>query len=127
MRSIKTLIAGLAVALLCVTGTFADDAINLNEVGAMLVYPVVVANDDLGWDEGGGGPDVETFITMTNAGAEEVWAHVSYINGDKRHDECYECDFTIPLSGNDTETLVITDGNYGGIQTKPLDTHLQPA
>ena len=58
MRSIKTLIAGLAVALLCVTGTFADDAINLNEVGAMLVYPVVVANDDLGWDEGGGGPDV---------------------------------------------------------------------
>ena len=43
MRSIKTLIAGLAVALLCTTGAFAGS--DLNEVGAMLVYPTVIAND----------------------------------------------------------------------------------
>ena len=52
----------------------------------------------------------ETFITITNAGPQNVVVHVSFINGDATsYEYCFECDFLIPLSGNDTETLVLTN------------------
>ena len=123
MRSIKSLVATMAVAMLLSTGAFAGS--DLNEVGALLVYPNVVALGD--------SPDkrplaeVETFVTITNAGPNDVNAHVSFINGEEfvgngvvnsdawepNPTYCYECDFEIPLSGNDTETLVITVGQFG--------------
>jgi len=81
---------------------------DLNEVGAVLVYPVIV-----------GTAGQETFVTVTNAGSSAVVAHVAYINGDATPiDEggagyCYECDFDLPLTGGDTETLVITETETG--------------
>jgi len=92
----------------------------------MLVYPTVIAAGLFDHVDEPGGPQVETFVTITNAGAEEVYAHVSYINGYDESYECYECDFSIPLSGNDTETLVIA-GGYGGIQIKSEDSDLELA
>jgi hypothetical protein len=87
------------MALLGATGSFAGS--DLNEVGALLVYPTVVNLS--------GQTNVETFVTITNAGPTPVFAHVSYINGNSADSQyCYECDFTIPLTGNDTETLVVT-------------------
>ena len=129
MRSIKTFVAALAVAMLLSTGAFAGA--DLNEVGALLVYPVIwaapgyqVPADDDGGVMGG----LETFLTITNAGPDDVVAHVSYINGDM-YDEyqyCYECDFQIPLTGNDTETLVISSGP-GGTHITAEDLYLDLA
>jgi len=111
MRNLKTLVAGLIAAMLLSTGAFAGA--DLNEVGAFLVYPVIVAKggetESTTADLGG----VETLVTITNAGPNDVVAHISYINGEyDSYQYCYECDFEIPLTGNDTETLVIT--NYDG-------------
>ena len=41
MKAIKILTVGLIVALLAVTGSFAGT--DMNEVGALLVYPMVAA------------------------------------------------------------------------------------
>jgi len=106
MRSIKSLLAGLAMTLLAATGANAGS--DLNEVGALLVYPTIanlsVANIT----------DIETFVTITNAGPTPVFAHVSYINGNGASSQyCYECDFNVPLTGNDTETLVVTHTTSG--------------
>lgn len=121
MRSIKTLIAGLALALLLSSGAaFAGS--DLNEVGAMLVYPSIATLEGII----PGSNFVETFVTITNAGPLPVIAHVSYINGDDSADSagyCYECDFNIPLTGNDTETLVINHGQ-GGIAVSSEDSPL---
>ncbi len=79
MRSIKTLVAAFAVAMLLSTGAFAGA--DLNEVGALLVYPTIVATPGVNptADDSLGG--VETFVTITNAGPDDVVLHVSYING----------------------------------------------
>ncbi len=118
MRSIKNLVAGLAMALLVVTGAFAGS--DLNEVGAALVFPLVVALDDDPLLPGAG--NYETYVTITNASEEAVFAHIAMINGDSDDDEyCYECDFTIPLSGNDTEMLILRNDPVGGtvIEAEP--------
>jgi hypothetical protein len=102
------LLASLAFALLVAAVGAVRAGTNLNEVGAVLVYPVVV-----------GVPGQETFLTVTNAGNASVVAHVSYINGDATPISaggagyCQECDFNILLSGNDTETLVIRSTTNG--------------
>ena len=126
MRSIKAVIAGLAIAMLCCTGVYAGT--DLNEVGALLVFPTILAvsvdNPRL--------PDsmraVETFVTITNAGPDDVIAHISYINGDWEDEVryCYECDFQIPLTGNDTETLVVTYRD-GGTHIVAEDLYLDLA
>jgi hypothetical protein len=118
MRSIKTLLAGLSTALLLASGaTFAGS--DLNEVGALLVYPAIAT---LGTPAG---TNLETFVTITNAGSNPVVAHVSYINGDSEDSKyCYECDFEVPLSGNDTETLVV-QYTANGIQIAAEDSPLQ--
>ncbi|MCP3994385.1 MAG: hypothetical protein GY722_04865, partial [bacterium] len=91
--------------------TFAGS--DLNEVGAALVYPLVIALDDSPIIPGGG--PYETYATITNASEDAVFAHISLINGDSDDDEyCYECDFTIPLSGNDTEMLILRNDAVGG-------------
>jgi hypothetical protein len=110
MRSMKRMVAGLAMALAVTAGvSFAGS--DLNEVGALLVYPYVIGIDDS-----------ETFLTITNAGTTGVTAHVSFINGSERHDEyCYECDFEIPLTGNDTEVLVLTKNVTGGLSIESED------
>ncbi len=101
---LKTM-AGLFVVLLMSSG-LVQAGTDLNEIGAFLVYPVVAAIAD--WS------NVETFITITNASTQDISAHVSYINGDSWDSTyCYECDFDIPLTGNDTETLVVTYGEFG--------------
>ncbi len=115
MRSIKRLMAVLVTALLLSTGaSFAGS--DLNEVGAMLVYPAIVALDN-------NAPfTFESYATITNASASPVVAHVSMINGDRDDNEyCYECDFDVPLSGNDTEMLIIRWDAVGGvvIETEP--------
>jgi hypothetical protein len=105
MRAFKTIIAAFAAVVLLSTGAFAGS--DLNEVGALLVYPLIIAN-------GPDGTDLETFVTITNAGPNDVILHVSYINGeDDSYQYCYECDFEIPMSGNDTETLIVTSGSGG--------------
>lgn len=107
MRLGKFIQIGL-LALLLVVGGVARAGTDLNEVGAFLVYPLVASFTF---------PDsstVETFITITNASNNEITAHVSYINGDSYDSTyCYECDFDIPLTGRDTETLVVTYGEFG--------------
>ena len=125
MRSIKTFAAAMVVALLLSSGVYAGS--DLNEVGALLVYPTIVAVSD-GEDNKSMMADVETFVTITNAGPDNVMLHISYINGqafvgqgldggegswEPNPTYCYECDFQIPMSGNDTETLVITYGEFG--------------
>jgi hypothetical protein len=93
--------------LLCAGATFAGD---LNEVGALLVYPYII-----------GVQDQETYITITNAGVTPVTAHVSFINGETGPFYCFECDFEIPLTGNDTEVLVLTNNVTGGISIESED------
>jgi hypothetical protein len=112
------LLAPLALALaLGVPGALRAGT-NLNEVGAVLVYPVVV-----------GVPGQETFLTLTNAGASSVVAHISYINGDATPigaggaGYCQECDFDVLLSGNDTETFVIRS-TANGIAVEAEDSSL---
>ena len=115
-RSRRTAVLALllAVAIPALAGT------SLNEVGALLVYPVII-----------GTAGQETFVTVTNAGPSAVVAHVAYINGDTTPIDdggagyCYECDFDLPLSGSDTETLVITDTPTGiAIQAEDLGLSL---
>ncbi len=104
-------LAGLALAL--AFGT-AHAGIDLNEVGAFLVYPGVAATAD--------GLQVETFLTITNTSEMAVIAHVSFINGNENSPRyCYECDFDVPMSGLDTETLVLLrEGNVTIIEN--MDT-----
>ena len=99
----KSYVAGAALALALSFGS-ANAGIDLNEVSAFLVYPGVAAFAN--------GSTVETFLTMTNTSSQSIIAHVSFINGnewDPRY--CYECDFDVPMSGLDTETLVLTRSN----------------
>jgi hypothetical protein len=109
-------VSALAGVLLAASAAHAGTS--LNEVGAILVYPVIV-----------GVPGQETFVTVTNAGATGVEAHVTYINGDQRPISeggagyCYECNFDLPLTGNDTETLVITQ-TASGIAIQSEDSSL---
>jgi hypothetical protein len=91
----------------------ASAGIDLNEVGAFLVYPGVEAN---------GGAGIETFLTITNTSSQSVIAHVAFINGDSSSSRyCYECNFDVPLSGLDTETLVLVNSN-GVTHIRNLDT-----
>jgi hypothetical protein len=109
----KTFVAAAVMALAFSFGTV-QAGIDLNEVGAFLVYPGVAAFSQ--------GAQVETFLTITNTSSQAIIAHVSFINGnqwDPRY--CYECDFDVPMSGLDTETLVLTRQN-GVTNILNLDT-----
>ena len=112
--AVLALLVPLAIASPVLAGT------SLNEVGALLVYPIII-----------GSAVQETFVTVTNAGPAAVVAHVAYINGDTTPISeggagyCYECDFDLPLSGSDTETLVITKTPSGiAIQSEDLNLSL---
>jgi hypothetical protein len=111
----KTLLIG-GVALIVAFGFApAQAAIDLNEVAAFLVFPGAAALTN--------GLNVETFLTFTNTSEDPVIAHVSFINGNEfdpiRY--CYECNFDVPMTGLDTETLVLTrNGNNTDIVN--LDT-----
>jgi hypothetical protein len=113
MRRARLVFAGLVAALLLAGGI--NLAGDLNEVGALLVYPAIVTDST-----------TETFITITNAGSESVLARFIYINGDDGADSagyCAECDFEIELTGNDTETLVLNANSGGqGITLSSLDS-----
>jgi hypothetical protein len=112
------LLAALLILLSFGGGGDVRAGADLNEVGALLVYPIIV-----------GVEGQETFVTVTNAGTWPVVAHVSYVNGDPTPISeggagyCYECDFELPLSGNDTETLVVTNSG-GGISIESEDSTL---
>jgi hypothetical protein len=113
MSSRKAFGAGAALALALGLSP-ARAGIDLNEVGAFLVYPGVAAAHD--------GGTVETFLTITNTSSQSIIAHVSFVNGDQWSARyCSECDFDVPMSGRDTETLVLTrDGDVTHIVN--LDT-----
>jgi hypothetical protein len=115
-------IIGLLLALV-VAGGAAQAGTDLNEVGAFLVYPLVAAFSfgDVDWATGSeNSSSVETFVTITNAGSDPVVAHVAYINGKRGSTYCYECDFDVPLTAKDTETLVVTH-TYNGIVIESED------
>lgn len=102
---------GLAgVALVVLLGT-PDPGVragaNLNEVGALLVFPAVIALDDDGgvW---------ETYLTVVHAGTQNVSAHIAFIDGDEAGpDYCSECNFGFPLTPNDTELLAVKHTPFG--------------
>jgi hypothetical protein len=109
MRRIKTLVAGLAIA--AAASFSAHAGIDLNEVGAFLVYPGVAAFN-FGTAQNLNPPNIETFLTITNTSSNSIIAHVSFINGNQWDPKyCYECDFDVPMTGLDTETLVLTSVN----------------
>ena len=113
MRKSKLILAGLTMALAFGFGT-AKAGLDLNEVAAFLVYPGVAAVDQ--------GLNVETFLTITNTSSDSIIAHVSFINGNPYDNKyCYECDFDVPMSGLDTETLVLVRVN-NTTQIRNLDT-----
>ena len=112
----KLFLAGLAMALAFSFGGQAG--IDLNEVGAFLVYPGVAATAN--------GLQVETFLTITNTSSDAIIAHVSFINGNEDSPKyCYECDFDVPMSGLDTETLVLI--RQGQRHHHPEHGHGRPA
>ena len=114
MRKSKLVLAGLTLSLAFGFGT--AKAIDLNEVGAFLVYPGVVAALR------GTSTNVETFLTITNTSSDSIIAHVSFINGNPYDNKyCYECDFDVPMTGLDTETLVLVRYN-NTTQIRNLDT-----
>jgi hypothetical protein len=120
MRFKAIILAGLML-LLAAGG--ANAGTDLNEVGAFLVYPLVASFSfgSADWSYNEGSSVVETFVTITNASNSSISAHVSYINGDwYDYTYCYECDFDIPLTGRDTETLVVTY-DAGGIVIQSED------
>jgi hypothetical protein len=80
---------------------------NQNEVAALLVYPAVIALDDVGssW---------ETYLTVINAGSSHVVSHIAFIDGDEAgQDYCSECNFSFPLTPSDTEVLVVAHTPFG--------------
>ena len=92
----KKLLVGFGVALMFGAGA-TNAEVTLNQVSAFMVMPAVI-----------GGPGIETYVTITNTGVEDIIAHVSYINGDfTSFNYCYECDFDVELTGFDTEVLVL--------------------
>jgi hypothetical protein len=98
----------VACAMILALGS-AHAGIDLNEVGAFLVYPGVAASAGGPPCQQAPGAQIETFLTVTNTSAESVIAHVSFINGNRWDPQyCYECDFDVPLTGLDTDTLVLT-------------------
>ena len=119
MEKVRVLASTAAVLLLCGAAR-AGASLDLNEVGAILVYSSIQASD-----AESGGDDVETFITITNAKGDATTVHMSFVNGDSSSNKyCYECDFDVPMTGYDTEMLVLTpngtwtnlqndDANYG--------------
>ncbi|MCP3979813.1 MAG: hypothetical protein GY716_10865 [bacterium] len=103
----------MALTMVLLMGAGAASASDLNEVAALLVYPNVAALPVQAI-----GAEFETFITITNTGASDVIAHASYIDGIS----CFECNFSVPLTGADTETLVVTtDVARTGITIQSLD------
>jgi hypothetical protein len=108
----KSIVAGAALALALSFGP-ARAGVDLNEVGAFLVYPGVAAVNFGTPGEQQVGLTVETFLTITNTSSQSIIAHVSFINGDEDSQQyCYECDFDVPMTGLDTETLVLTRSGY---------------
>ncbi len=112
-------IGAASAAIIAVLGIGSDVAragIDLNEVGAFLVYPGVSADAQTGI--------VETFLTITNTSSSTLVAHVAFINGDASDPRyCYECDFDVPMSGLDTETLVLTRDAVRNVTTiENMDT-----
>jgi hypothetical protein len=102
----RTLIAGIALVLAFGFAP-AQAGIDLNEIAAFLVFPGVAATLD-------GGLNVETFLTFTNTSTDSIIAHVAFINGNEIDPEyCYECNFDVPMTGQDTETLVLWRSGAG--------------
>lgn len=111
MRGTVLPLAGIVLAS-CVPLP-ASAGIDINEVGSFLVFPGVQAD----WGAG-----IETFLTVTNTSSQSLSAHVAFIDGDASGPRyCYECDFDVPLSGLDTETLVLTNDS-GVTHVRNLDT-----
>jgi hypothetical protein len=108
VRGFKNQLAGLVLALVVGAGTLAGS--DVNEVGAVLVFPVV------GLDP--------TAVSITNAGGRNFVLHFSFINGDSDGDYCYECTFFSPMTPGDTELFVV-DSHDGEITFYALDTNVE--
>ena len=122
MKGIK--LGAVALVTLALFGGTARASGDLNEVGAFLVYPAIVAGTQASF---------ETYVSIINTGDFDVFAHVAYINGRDRFDNdelddeyCFECNFNVPLTPNDTELLVIRSTPFG-IQVDSEDGTVQSA
>ena len=129
MRFGKMILAGMAAALLLTSGV-SHAGTDLNEVGAFLVYPAVAAFGQAGAHAIGIG-EIETYLSIVHTGDSDVNAHVVFINGNDRYDSygseyCFECNYTIPLTPNDTELLTIRYTEFG-VQIDSEDDTLQGA
>ena len=123
MRVGKMILCGLAVALLLCPGV-SQAGTDLNEVGAFLVYPAVIAINQ-------GMTNVETYLSIVHTGDTDVSAHIVFINGqqfigsdpdDFNPEYCFECDYNIPLTPNDTELLTIRFTPFGIVIDSEDDT-----
>jgi hypothetical protein len=129
----KTILSGLALALLLSGGT-SQAATDLNEMAPFLVYPAVVAIGPGQQPPTSGIGSFETYLAVVNAGPDLISAHIVYVNGqefldsdDEENPEyCYECNYNIPLTPNDTELITIRYTTFG-VQIDTEDDTLQGA
>jgi hypothetical protein len=130
------ILAGMAAALLLSSGV-SQASTALNEVGAFLVYPVVVAIDPEAQPGQNWQSNIETYLSIVHTGDEDVFAHVVFINGNDggsfgyenghHFDEyCYECNYSLPLTPNDAELLTVRYTSFG-VQIDSEDDTLQGA
>ena len=110
MNRFAKIAAGCAAAMLLSAGS--AFAVNVNEVGAFLVYPIVTAQ-----------AGQETFLTVTNTGANSIYAHIAVIEGvgNASSPECAEFNRRLLLTGYDTETFVLYP-HANGIRLDSLDS-----
>ena len=129
MRVRSAFISVSILALLLASGT-GQAGTDLNEVGAFLVYPVVIAFGDDEKEGGaaeGAGSAIETYLSVVHTGDTEVSAHVAFINGNEEDlDYCFECNYNLPLTPNDAELIVVHHTPFG-FQIDTEDGTLQGA
>ncbi|MCP3981621.1 MAG: hypothetical protein GY716_20165 [bacterium] len=88
-----------ALSLAIVAGSTAGFAASdVNEVGPLLVYPVVLNQSDAI-----DGVETATYITITNASVTPYWVRLYLVNGTT----CSACEHRIWLGANDVDTVEI--------------------
>jgi hypothetical protein len=118
MHSIRKILVGVILALALATGNGFGSG-DVGEVGALLVYPVVLAY-----------PGHESLLTLTNTSSDSIVAHVAFIDGDAgthqfpNSNYCSECDFDLPMTGNDTEILRVASTDDCGTLITAEDSAL---
>jgi hypothetical protein len=98
MRRTRDIVIVMCTMVLAAGSVFAG--INSKEVGALLIYPEYWATDD----------PRSTYITVTNDMTTDVTAHIEVIGGFY----CGDCNFNLPLTGQQTKRLLFQAGAVAG-------------